>query len=451
MQERIIAKMISTAWAISPEWMDTLMTVAKRGNDIEAVQAKLGKPLDFTRSSTVRDGVAIIPVIGPIIPRASLFSEVSGLTSTEQVMQDMQAALENDSVHSVILNMDTPGGAVPGIDELYTYIRNYGKPVYAYGYGTMASAGYWVASGAMKIAVSPTALIGSIGVVNGWRKDSSENDNEIVIVSAKSPNKRLRSADRAGAMQVIVDDIAEVFIQSVAEGRETTVDDVEENYGQGGVLVGGKALDIGMVDYVMSFEEFFAKVSIGSLNKIKLKSGSLGDMTALMGSKEGAIIMDVETLKAEHRVVYDAVYAAGVDSTKEKIDAKDAENAALRADLEIANSTKADLERQIAIRAEKDMEAIAANMAAEQLSKSGIPDRLHGKVIAAVLYTKYIVDGKLDTEAFSAALAAEIGEWSAVFANTPGAVSPVVGAGAIGDGDGAVIDQAVERLLAHIN
>ena len=67
-------------WLMLPEALDTLLAIADRQGNPEALEAKLGRELDNSRTVTVRDGVAIVPVTGPIFRYANLFTRVSGAT-----------------------------------------------------------------------------------------------------------------------------------------------------------------------------------------------------------------------------------------------------------------------------------------------------------------------------------------------------------------------------------
>ena len=71
-------------WAMTPTALETVLEVASRcGEGPEAVSARLGRPLKNTRAVTVRDGVAVVPVVGPLFRRANLLTQVSGATSVE--------------------------------------------------------------------------------------------------------------------------------------------------------------------------------------------------------------------------------------------------------------------------------------------------------------------------------------------------------------------------------
>jgi ClpP class serine protease len=92
--------------------------VSERLGDPVALQARLGHKLDNARTVAVRNGVAIVPVTGPIFRYANMFTEISGATSTKILATDIRQALDNPAVKAIVLNIDSPGGVASGINEL---------------------------------------------------------------------------------------------------------------------------------------------------------------------------------------------------------------------------------------------------------------------------------------------------------------------------------------------
>jgi capsid assembly protease len=264
----VLEILTSQVWAIQPEMLKTMQAIASRENaiSIEALEAKLGKPLDNARVVSVRDGVAIVPINGPIMRRANLFSAISGATSTEMFAKDITTALENPNVSSILLTFDSPGGQASGISELAQMIRDADsvKPVKAYVSGAAGSAAYWLASAASEIVVDKTAVLGSIGVVLSITKKTDEaGSSTYEVYSTQSPKKRTDPATDEGKadLQTIADDMAAVFVESVAAFRGVDVDTVLSNYGQGGVMVGKAAVKAGLADRLGSFEGVLAEMS----------------------------------------------------------------------------------------------------------------------------------------------------------------------------------------------
>lgn len=83
-------------WAIREEWMDTICSIAVReheyANDVVALEQRLGRPLSNTQATMVRDGVAIIPVSGPLFRHANMMTELSGATSYDMLSKEIGRA-----------------------------------------------------------------------------------------------------------------------------------------------------------------------------------------------------------------------------------------------------------------------------------------------------------------------------------------------------------------------
>jgi ClpP class serine protease len=130
---RVLDVALHDPWALLPEALPPILKIAARENPgIEVLQDELGVQLDGAIEATVVDGIAIVPVVGPIFRRANLFTELSGATSLDIVGNDLRVAIDNDEVRGIILDVDSPGGQVNGISEAAQLIASYGKvkPIY---------------------------------------------------------------------------------------------------------------------------------------------------------------------------------------------------------------------------------------------------------------------------------------------------------------------------------
>jgi len=263
MARSVIDAITATNWAIQEEWLHTIAAIAEREHEyagnIEALEQKLGRPLNNTHDVTVRDGVAIVPIVGPLFRRADFFSKISGATSYDTIARDIREASDNPYIHSILLNIDSPGGEVNGVSELANQIYSLRgkKKVIAYASGTMASAAYWLGSAADSIVASETAMIGSIGAMVSMRVDSENpKTKSYKFVSSQSPLKNASPETDIGAREIqrVVDELAQVFIDTVARQRGINAQGVLDNYGQGSVFVGGEAKKRSMVDEIGIFE-----------------------------------------------------------------------------------------------------------------------------------------------------------------------------------------------------
>lgn len=253
-------------WLMLPDSLDNLLSIADRQNDLEALETRLGRQLDHTHTVTQRGNVAVIPVTGPIFRYASFFTRISGATSTGTIATDLQAALDNPAIRSIVLNIDSPGGEANGINELadMIFVAREKKKIVAYVGGSGASAAYWIASAATEVVVDDTALLGSIGVVlNVTVSKAQDGKKSYEIVSGTAPNKRPNVETDEGRAEIAktVDALAEVFVSKVARNLNVSSDKVPEMGGHGGLKVGAEAVASGLAHRVGSLESVIAELA----------------------------------------------------------------------------------------------------------------------------------------------------------------------------------------------
>ncbi len=243
-------------WAMNEAGLRVIFTVADRGFDSAALEKSLGNRPGSTHSSTIRDGVGIVPIQGAMFKRANLLTEVCSVTSYELAFRDLATLLDDPSVKSIVLNIDSPGGEANGCNDLAEFIfeSRSKKPIYAYIDGQGCSAAYWIASACSEVIASETAVIGSIGVQSVVRSNS--NPDEVRFVSSQSPLKNAEPSTEAGAREVqrLVDSLGAVFVSKVARNRNTTADEVLTSFGQGSVFLSAEAHARGMIDSIATFE-----------------------------------------------------------------------------------------------------------------------------------------------------------------------------------------------------
>lgn len=203
------------------------------------------------------DGIARIPITGVISKNASLWSELFGDTTLHGLSAALAAAAADASVRAVVLEVDSPGGGVYGVDETAAQIAelNKTKPVVAFADGLAASAAYWLISQASAIVASPSSEIGSIGVYAVHFDQSGLLDKAGVVATLikagkfkaeANPYQPLSQEDH-DAMQARIDSHYQRFVSRVARGRGIGVDTVRHDYGEGRVLDAAAAAKVGMV------------------------------------------------------------------------------------------------------------------------------------------------------------------------------------------------------------
>ena len=121
----------------------------------------------------LREGLATVRIHGTMLrqlsPRQKSIASICGvrLCSMEETASALLQAAADPAVHTILLDIDSPGGTVNGTPELAQVVRTVAKNkhVYAFTAGQCCSAAYWVASQADVIYAAPSATVGSIGVI----------------------------------------------------------------------------------------------------------------------------------------------------------------------------------------------------------------------------------------------------------------------------------------------
>jgi ClpP class serine protease len=225
-------------WLILPEALEKILAIANRDYDADvllraktewenrqALATQKGMPLDGTRTVDKRsNGVAVVPVVGPIMRYSNIMTDISGAQSLAVFARDFAATMANPMASAIVVNFDTPGGDARGINEAAAMIAQAvaqdTKPILGYSGGTSASAGYWLMSaiGKGNLTIDPTAVLGSIGVVatveDTRERDAKTGKRTYEIVSSNAPNKRPDVATDAGRaqFQAVVDELEQTFI-----------------------------------------------------------------------------------------------------------------------------------------------------------------------------------------------------------------------------------------------
>lgn len=256
--------------------------------NLEAIEAKLGSPLNNERRETkVIDGVAIIPAYGVIAKRMNLFSRISGGVSSEILGNEIRAAMDDPDVTAILLDIDSPGGTVDGTFELADGIYNArgSKPIVALANGLMASAAYAIGAAADRVMiVSDTTHVGSIGVVTTHTDYSQYQEKEGIkteeIYAGKykriaSQHKPLTDEGR-DYLQAGVDYLYTLFVDRVATYRGVSAETVLNDMADGRIFIGQQAIDAGLVDGVSTLEDIVTSLSMGRLPEKQTSAVVLG-------------------------------------------------------------------------------------------------------------------------------------------------------------------------------
>lgn len=163
-----------TTAAPTQAWLITLTGYQNLAAALRAtVAVPPAKEAAPTAPYATQNGVAVIPIHGTMMrqvrPQLRARTEAWGirLCDMQQTADALRLAAADAGVRTVILDIDSPGGTVNGTPELAYAVESLSqsKHVYAFTSGQCCSAAYWIASQTDGIYATPSAIVGSIGVI----------------------------------------------------------------------------------------------------------------------------------------------------------------------------------------------------------------------------------------------------------------------------------------------
>lgn len=133
----------------------------KANDDLEDMMEMLFGP----KPMMVKSGdLAIIPVKGVIGSGLTELEKMMGATDVEDIQEMLEEAERDPGVEMIIFDFDTPGGTVTGVPEMAARIRACKKRTIGWTCKQSCSAGMWLMSQCDEVYVSPSSVVGSIGV-----------------------------------------------------------------------------------------------------------------------------------------------------------------------------------------------------------------------------------------------------------------------------------------------
>jgi capsid assembly protease len=318
-------------WAMMPDRIEAMIEIVERrmegvrlsAPEIEAVKgprqpngvmclfdAETIEPVSALVTSAGPSGsapvgssvIAVINVMGVIAQHAAQVDDISGAggTSTERVSNSFRSALNDPAVKAIVLNIDSPGGNVNGVQSLSDEIfkARGQKPIIAQVNSLAASAAYWIASSADEIVMTPGAQVGSIGVYALHKDVSKANEakgEKYTFISEgdfkTEGNQHEPLTDEAvAAIQDGVKAYYVDFTSAVARGRGVETKAVIEGFGRGRVEKDKKAIKSGMADRIATLNE-----TLRGLSAKKTSSGMKAEITQELVSA----VLPAPTLVAE--------------------------------------------------------------------------------------------------------------------------------------------------------
>ena len=229
-----------------------------------------------------------IKFIGPII-------------DVSQTLQKIEKATKDNNIKGVLIEFNSPGGAVAPSIELELAIKRLKekKPVVVYSSGLLASGSYYASIWADKIVANPGSIVGSIGVIfeGANLKELMDKIGIKTQVVKMGKYKQIGTPDREWLpyekkeLQKIIKDTYDMFVSDVAKARKLDKTK-KEIWADAHVFTARQAKKVGLIDKVGSIydaKEELIKLS-GVVNPVWNKESEIDKILKKLSSKTSMIL-----------------------------------------------------------------------------------------------------------------------------------------------------------------
>lgn len=226
---------------------------------------RLISPADYLASPELpgldgdKDHIAVYYAVGDIVDEGD-----EGIVGSA-VTKDIVELADDEHVKGLVLRVNSPGGSAFASEQIWEsleYFKSKGKPFYVSMGDYAASGGYYISCGADSIFADRSTITGSIGVFGmipdmsglvtgklGISFSTVETNPNAAGISIMQP----MTARQHAALQRSVEDMYDRFTGRVAAGRHMPQDSVKA-IAEGRVWIGGRALQLGLVDRLGSLD-----------------------------------------------------------------------------------------------------------------------------------------------------------------------------------------------------
>jgi len=196
-----------------------------------------------------------------------LHLEINGvIINGKKFLERLKKHSKDNSVKAIVIDINSPGGAVGPSQEIYYEIirakKETKKPVICVSTGMIASGGYYAALACDQILVAPGTMIGSIGVIMQFANIEGLYDwakvKRYSIVSGKFKDSgaeyRAMRDDERELFQNMITEVYQQFRDAVVDSRNLAVETVTQ-YADGRVMTGATAVKLKFADVEGTFED----------------------------------------------------------------------------------------------------------------------------------------------------------------------------------------------------
>ncbi|WP_099863733.1 S49 family peptidase [Pararhizobium haloflavum] len=214
---------------------------------------------------------AIITIDGSLVNRGAWIGASSGLVSYEGIEAQLMDAAGDPEISAIILDINSFGGEATGMFGLAATVRalREQKPIVAFINDVAASAAYGIAASATEVVISPTSVVGSIGVVMLHLDRSDELKAKGVKPTFIHAGAHKVDGNSFGplteevraSLQRDVMTFYDRFLETVEAGRGERTTAAAARRTEAKTFIGQQAIDAGLADRIGTLAELLASPS----------------------------------------------------------------------------------------------------------------------------------------------------------------------------------------------
>lgn len=380
--------------AVHPDWLNRLQP----SSSLFGMGGS--EPAAFTRVGST----AVVTIEGGLSQRGFWLWD-----GYDTIAERFASAIADPQTDSVVLSIDSPGGAVAGLFDGVRSMRGMkgatGKPVVAYANESAFSAGYALATVADEIMLPDTGQVGSIGVIAALMDMTKALDAQGVRVAVVASGTQKTDTHPAvpitdaaiGRLRDDVNALASIFFDEVAASRGKDAEEIKAL--QAGTFLGARAVKVGLADAVGNLSDAVARAQqmAAERRKSPMRGGKTNMAKAnIAPAASEAVAEDAgTTIVTPEAAMPVSAHTAALDAQAAKFEAQ---VSALRSELSAAQKRE-----QAAAAAIADREEKLAKLEADRIAAK--VDALVGKKITPAAKEQWLAVAKSAESTFDALVA----------------------------------------------
>ncbi len=246
-------------------WGDNILEHDAKGADLSNPFTMLKSLMEKPDLAPKRPTIAVLHIDGAIVDGDSTsggFLGGEGSVGSLTVRRALGAIESNDLIKGLVIRIDSPGGSAIASEVIWQGVRRVadkGKPVWISVGGMAASGGYYILSAGDRVYITPSSIVGSIGVVGGKIAMQGLYDKLQVNVVGRARGPRAAmmastpwTAEQRGYVRAAMQKTYDLFTRRVAAGRKGI--DLAKT-AEGRLFLGQKAIDLKMADKIGGLDD----------------------------------------------------------------------------------------------------------------------------------------------------------------------------------------------------